>query len=175
MRFSVRDYKLMELTIKKAASALKRDEYPIAATLVIDNKIIGTVGNKLCSKEDWISHAELLILKTYSRLLKRNRRKKSRIELFTTLEPCLMCLGASVFNRVSRIVFSCPDPCAGATNLNIQNLNFWYRKKWPLIEGGLLKNKSYSLFIKFAERRNEVGWRNIENLFKKMYRTWSVK
>ena len=63
----------------------------------------------------------------YASQIKEASKRGDKIELFTTLEPCLMCFGTIVHNRINRIVYACPDPLAGPTS--IEPPTKWYGKK----------------------------------------------
>jgi len=176
MSFSMQDKEFMKIALKEAKKSLDRGDYPVGAVLVIDGKLISKGGNSIYSKKDWISHAENNLIKKCSPIIKnkclpaiQNQTKdKVNVELFTTLEPCLMCLGSSILHKVSRIVFACPDPHGGATNINPKLLPYWYDMRWPSIESGLLKKESYNLLIKFMENRKEPFWKNVLKLYKNL-------
>ena len=173
MTFSQEDKKIMELALNEAKVALKNKDYPVGAVLVIDGKVIATKRNSLYSEENWASHAELSILKeTSAEIKKAVKQNNSCVELFTTLEPCLMCLGSCVLHRVSRIVFACPDPHGGATHLNPKNLTDWYIRKWPKIEGGLFKEKVYKIMVEFMKNKDTDTWREILKMYEKMHESW---
>jgi len=167
------DREYMKMALKEARKALSRGDYPIGAVLLIDGKYVGIMGNSLHTGKDWISHAEADLLRKYSKIIKKNVKKnKSEIVLYTTLEPCLMCLGTCILNRISRIVYSCPDPHGGATRINPKELTEWYVRKWPQIEGGLYKEESYELMIEFMDMKNDDVWNKIKILFVKMHEKW---
>ncbi|MCW8966662.1 MAG: deaminase [Candidatus Pacearchaeota archaeon] len=173
MAFSKLDKKYMNIAIKEAKKSLNKGNYPVGAVLIIEGKLIGKIGNSMSKNEDWISHAENNLIKKCSKIIKKiclptikdKSLKKVKIELFTTLEPCLMCLGTSILNRVSRIVFTCPDPHGGATKIKPKDLPEWYQQKWPKIEGGLEKEQSFELLIKYMKKQPEEYWKKTLKLF----------
>lgn len=60
-------------------------------------------------------------------MIKKNITEENAfVEIYTTLEPCIMCLGTLVMSRVNRIVFACPDPLGGATSINKNTLSTYY-------------------------------------------------
>jgi tRNA(adenine34) deaminase len=169
-KFSNSDKIIMRLALEEAKIALNKGDYPVGAVLVIDREVVAKKRNRLHNDKDWVSHAELLLITENSKLIREKIKSGSKVELFTTLEPCLMCLGASVSNRISRIVFSCPDPHGGSTHLNPKQLTDWYARKWPKIEGGLLHKESYGLMIQFMKSKNTETWNRILKLFEAMYK-----
>jgi tRNA(adenine34) deaminase len=173
MELTKKDKICMKVALKEAERALKIGDYPVGAVLVINDKIVAKKRNALFTETDWASHAELSIIKENSKLIKKHvKEKNSKVELFTTLEPCLMCLGASVLHRIDRIVYACPDPHGGATHIDPKNLTQWYEKKWPKIQGGLFKEEVYHIMIEFMNRKNDNTWKNIMKLYENMYKSW---
>jgi len=173
MCFSEKDIEFMNLALDEANLALENGDYPVGSVLIIDGVFIGKTRNSLNSKKDWNSHAEASLIQSCSSIIKdKIKSNKSKVELFTTLEPCLMCLGSSILHRVSRIVFACPDPHGGATNLDKKSLPEWYSRKWPIIEGGLLRSHSYDLIIKFLQKQDTKGWNKILTMYEKMHQEW---
>lgn len=169
MVFSDKDKEFMNIALNEAKKALNNGDYPVGAVLVINGKLIDKTRNSLHSGNDWASHAESNLIRKHSKLIKQEiKYNNSKVELFTTLEPCLMCLGSSVLHRISRIVFSCPDPHGGATNLDKKSLTEWYNRKWPVIEEELFKKDAYNLMIEFMKKQNTNSWNRILKLYENM-------
>lgn len=106
----------MKEAIDQALQSSMDDNFPVGAVLVIDGKIIDRARNLLNTNSDWISHAEMNLLIKNSSLIKKNRQNNIPVEIYTTFEPCLMCLGACALHRISRIVFTLPDNFTGSIN-----------------------------------------------------------
>ncbi len=173
MGFSDKDKEVMIIALNEAKKALDNGDYPVGAVIVINGKVVDKTRNSLYSGKDWVSHAESNLIRRCSSTIKKEiKSNNSKVELFTTLEPCLMCLGSAILNRISRIVFSCPDPHGGATNLDKQSLSDWYNRKWPDIEGGLFKDESYELMINFMKKQNTDSWNRILKLYEEMHKGW---
>jgi len=168
MVFSKKDKEFMGLALKEAKSTLKKGNFPIGAVLVINDKLIGVERNRVYTRKNWFSHAENILLQKYSKLILKEFEKNSKIELFTTLEPCFMCFGSSVLQGISRIVYACPDPYGGVTNLDKRIFTKFYKNRWPKIEKGLLKKDSYDLMIKFLKSKNSKDMREILKVYKKI-------
>ncbi len=90
---------IMRVALKASQEALDAGEYPVTAVLVIDGKIIEVLSNRNISHSSWGSHAGSLILQKHSSMIREATKRLSlkeemsgRIELYSTLEPCLMCL-----------------------------------------------------------------------------------
>ncbi len=173
MGFSKKDEFFMNLAIKEAEKSLKKGNYPVGAVLVISGKIIGKTSNSLHIDKNLFSHAEINLMRKYSSKIKKSVDiSKGKIEIYTTLEPCLMCLGSSLMHRVNRIIFSCPDPRCGATGLDEKTLPKWYFKQWPKIEEGLFKEKSYDLMIEYIKSKNQKFFKDILKMYETMKKEW---
>ena len=159
------DEYFMRIAIREAEIAYSRNQLPIGAVLVISKKIVGTNGNAQIMNNDRFHHAENILIEENSGQIKRASKEGKNIELYTSLEPCLMCLGAAVHNRLTRIVFSCPNPAAGSSS--ILPSTKWYAEKWPKIIQGPFCEESYNLFVKFMEK-NPESWSNVLPLYKEM-------
>ena len=111
------DEYFMEKAISLAKKAYKRDEVPVGAVLVKDNEIIASSYNLKESHNNATHHAEILVLnKAYKKL---NTWRLNDTTLYVTLEPCMMCTGAIIQSRVSRVVFGAYDPKGGSIESNI--------------------------------------------------------
>ena len=140
----------MRLALEKAAQALNCGNFPIGAALVVDGVCIDSEANSNLSDWTWTSHAEhKLMLRHSVRLRRAVQTERARIELFSTFEPCLMCLSTAVFSRIRRIVYAVPDQNAGATSLDPSRLGEWYCRRWPVMQAGLLREESEALIRKF--------------------------
>lgn len=105
---------LMRTAIDLAQSAqLRSNDVPVGALLIDEeNNIIAQAGNEREAKHDPTAHAEVLVLRQAA-LIKQNWRLNG-CTLIVTLEPCVMCAGAIINSRISRVVFGAWDEKAGA-------------------------------------------------------------
>ena len=97
---------------KEALKAYKKNEVPVGAVIVKDNKIIARAHNLKESKNDPCAHAEILCIKKASK--KINDWYLKDCELYVTLEPCSMCVGAIINARLKRVVYGANDFKGGA-------------------------------------------------------------
>ena len=103
----------MELAIKEAKSAGQIGEVPVGAILVSENgEILSAAHNLTIKLVDPTAHAEILALRKAA--LEINNYRLLNTTLYVTVEPCIMCMGAIVHARVSRVVFGAADPKWGA-------------------------------------------------------------
>ena len=111
-RQTAKDEKWMRLALDLAEIAAARGEVPVGAVLVENESALASAGNSPISLNDPTAHAEILVLREAA-----SRKGNYRLPgstLYVTLEPCVMCMGALLHARVSRLVFGALDPKTGA-------------------------------------------------------------
>ena len=105
--------KFMELALNEAKKAGQIGEVPVGAILVSENgEILSAAHNQTIKLADPTAHAEILTLRKAA--LEINNYRLLKTTLYVTVEPCIMCMGAIVHARISRVVFGAPDPKWGA-------------------------------------------------------------
>lgn len=102
----------MAQALAEARRAEKLGEVPIGAVVVVGGRIVARGHNETIRARDATAHAEILALRRAGRRLGLHRLPDA--ELFVTLEPCAMCVGAMIQARISSLTFACRDPKAGA-------------------------------------------------------------
>lgn len=108
----VADERFMRECLAEARAAAEAGEVPIGAVVVLDGFIIGRGRNASVQRNDPTAHAEILALRSAAEHVGNYRLPGA--QLFVTLEPCLMCVGAVLQARLAKVVFSCSDPKGGA-------------------------------------------------------------
>ena len=145
--------KWMNIALKEANKASKKNEVPVGAILIYQNEIISYGHNYSVSKNDPTLHAEIDVIRKACK--KMDNYRLTNTTLVVTLEPCLMCYGAIVQSRISKVVFGAYDAKTGVCGscANIEKLRCFNHK--PDIVGGVLE-QDCSLILKkfFQERRN---------------------
>ena len=104
--------KFMKAALREAEKAYKKDEIPVGAVIVKDNKIIARGHNLKELKKSSISHAEMIAIQKANK--KINAWRLEDCEMYITLEPCSMCAGAIVWSRIENLYIGTMDPKAGA-------------------------------------------------------------
>jgi tRNA(adenine34) deaminase len=102
----------MDAALEQARLALAAGEVPIGAVLVIDDEIVARAFNQPISACDPTAHAEVLVLREAARVVGNYRLTAA--DVYVTLEPCLMCVGALVHARVRKLIFGAAEPKTGA-------------------------------------------------------------
>ena len=105
--------KFMTFALSEAKKAGQMGEVPIGAILVSENgAILSATHNRTIDLVDPTAHAEILALREAA--LKANNYRLLNTTLYVTVEPCIMCMGAIIHARISKVVFGAADPKWGA-------------------------------------------------------------
>jgi len=101
------------MALNEAVKARQKDEVPVGALLVAESgKILASSYNQTISLNDPTAHAEILAIRMAAKEIQNYRLLKTT--LYVTIEPCIMCMGAIIHARISRVVFGANDPKWGA-------------------------------------------------------------
>ena len=153
----------MSLVIALAEKALEEDELPIACIIFHNDEIVTQSYTSEIEDKRLLVHAEIkAILELDQKRV--SAKEKRQMELFKNLEPCMMCLGASISSFIGRIYYSLDAPSDGAAK--------WAEKTWdehhvissfylPTIKSGILETESKELFKKYIDIHKEgplVEW-----------------
>jgi tRNA(adenine34) deaminase len=111
----------MDAALEQARLGLAAGEVPIGAVLVIDDEIVARGYNQPISACDPTAHAEVLVLRDAARVVGNYRLTDA--DLYVTLEPCLMCVGALIHARVRTVVYGAAEPKTGALVSTVRALD----------------------------------------------------
>jgi tRNA(adenine34) deaminase len=109
------DEYFMTEALKEANKAMKKDEVPVGAIVVCDNQIIARAHNYTERLNDVTAHAEMQAFTSASDYL--GGKYLNECTLYVTLEPCIMCGGASFWTQIKRIVYGVSDEKRGFSNI----------------------------------------------------------
>jgi len=141
----------MREALALAARAADAGEVPVGAVVVSDGRIIGRGYNRPIASDDPTAHAEIVALREAAAAMHNYRLPGC--ELFVTLEPCAMCVGAMVNARVARIVYGARDPKTGACGsiVDLPAISHWNHH--GAFEGGLLGQECGAMLTAFFAAR----------------------
>ena len=138
----------MSLAIKEAKKAAAINEVPVGAIIVDKNKkVVGSGYNCPISSNDPTSHAEINAMRMACLAL--NNYRLIDMVLYVTVEPCIMCMGAIIHARISRVVFGAKDPKWGAINSLYTMADDKRLNHRPEIVSGIYEEKTKQLIQKF--------------------------
>jgi len=154
------DERFMKLALDQAQLALNNNWIPVGAVFVMGAKVIAH-GVKNGTTHTLFDHAEHNAC--YAALWSRKGpRNLEGCTVYSTLEPCMMCLSMLMTTRVSRIVFACEDPYGGGCKLlkRPSCLPLRFQKEHPTVTGGVLRAESKELLRRFFVLQKDSGQKN---------------
>jgi len=155
----IMDYEhFMKKALKEGKKALDAGEFPVGCVLVHQNRILATGARKgtMGNFPNEIDHAEMIALKRLADMDIHTDKKK--IILFTTMEPCLMCLGALILSDISEIVYAYEDVMGGGINCDLTKLPPLYTNNSISIVPHILRQQSLELFKAFFQNPENSYW-----------------
>jgi tRNA(adenine34) deaminase len=149
-------YHLMAQALLEAQKAYSEGEVPVGAVLAdLDGHVLSRAHNQPISCCDPTAHAEILAIRNACRI--KGNYRLSRCLLVTTIEPCVMCMGAAVHARVSRLVFGAHDIKGGAAG-SLYDIPRDDRLNHRMeIVSGILADECRALMRNFFQARREKG------------------
>lgn len=106
-----KDREYMRLALEQARKASAQGEVPIGAVLVRDGQVLAQAHNLRETWQDPTAHAEVVAIREAA--TQSGSWRLTDTTLYVTLEPCAMCIGATILARIPRLVFGAMDPKAG--------------------------------------------------------------
>ena len=147
-----KDEYFMQKALSEAEKAMEAGEVPVGAVLVEGEKIIVRGHNKPLSSDDPTAHAEIVAIREACK--GKGNYRLIGCDLYVTLEPCAMCLGAAIHARLRRVVFGSLDPKGGAVE---STMSFpWEKMNHRLeIKGGVLAAECGKILKSFFEKKRK--------------------
>ena len=105
------DEQYMREALKQARYAFTEEEIPIGAVVVLDRQIIARAYNQTEKLRDVTAHAEMLALTAAANHV--GNKYLSDCTLYVTVEPCVMCAGATAWAQLRRVVYGADEPKFG--------------------------------------------------------------
>ena len=102
----------MKYALAEARKAFDEDEVPVGAVIVHEGQIIARAHNQIKTLKDPTAHAEMVAITQAASYLKNERLLNT--VMYATIEPCSMCVGASILARIDAIVYGAEDTKTGA-------------------------------------------------------------
>tara|TARA_R110002020_G_scaffold122487_6_gene277883 strand:- start:4733 stop:5182 length:450 start_codon:yes stop_codon:yes gene_type:complete len=147
MDLQLDDAHFMKMALQEARTAYEKNEIPVGAVIVVENRIIARAHNLTERLRDVTAHAEMQAITSASNFL--GGKYLHNCTLYVTLEPCQMCAGALYWSQLSRIVFGAEDRDRGFRTMGT--------KLHPktTVMGGIMEAEASALLKRFfLARRN---------------------
>ena len=145
--------KFMDMAYKEAVKAMKEDEVPVGAVIVKDGIVVARAHNKKEKNNNPIAHAEIECIRKANKKL--NDWYLKDCEMYVTLEPCTMCVGALINARVKCVYYGARDLKGGALGglynlMNQEGFNHYFKYEY-------LENEKCSVILKdyFKSKREQ--------------------
>lgn len=145
------DEYFMRKALQEAEIAFEKDEIPVGAVVVLNNKIIGRGHNLTETLKDVTAHAEMIALTAAFNHL--GAKYLPEATLYVTLEPCHMCAGALYWSKIGRIVYGADDEKHGYQHFYGKQIPFHPK---TILEHGLLAAEGGALMKKFFEKKRTL-------------------
>lgn len=149
------DQDFMQLALEQAQQAWKLGEVPVGAVVVKDGEVIATGFNQPIAGHDPTAHAEIVALRAAAQKLGNYRLPGC--ELYVTLEPCVMCSGAMMHARLSRVVFGATDPKTGACGSVVDMFAQEKLNHHTAVVGGVLAEEAGAMLKAFFSERRKAA------------------
>ncbi len=133
--------RFMSEALDEAASARDAGDHPIGAVVVCDGVVVGRGQNRIRSQRSQWEHAEIRALRETDGNLLFTRHEDCIV--YSTVEPCVMCLGTIAMLDIRHVVFGAFDPLRGGTDM--WNNVPYVRKEVPRYVGGVLEQQCREL------------------------------
>ncbi|MBF0477979.1 MAG: tRNA adenosine(34) deaminase TadA [Candidatus Omnitrophica bacterium] len=144
----------MQEALREAKKAYDKDEVPVGAVIVHENKIIARAHNQVEMLRDPTAHAEMIAITQATSAL--SSKWLNDCIMYVTLEPCCMCAGAMVLARVKKLVYGANDPKTGACGSVLDIINHEVLNHHVDMEKGVLAEEcAYLLSSFFQEKRKK--------------------
>ena len=144
--------KFMKEALKEAQKAFDKDEVPVGAVIVKDNKIIARAHNVKEQKHDATSHAEILAIQKACKKL--GCWRLTDCDMYVTLEPCSMCAGALIHSRIRKLYIGTQDDKTGACGSVLNLLEYKFNHKIE-VEKYILKDECETILKTFFKKLRE--------------------
>ena len=150
----------MREALLEAREALVAGEFPVGCVMVHGEEIVSR-GRRINSKapnENELDHAEITALRKL--FAQHPEIERSRIVVYSTMEPCLMCYVTLLLNGIRTIVYAYEDIMGGGTSLDLKELTPLYREMSVEITGHILRRESLALFKTFFSGQDNAYWQD---------------
>lgn len=143
----------MRHALSLARRAWEQGEVPVGAVLVHNDRVIGEGWNRPIGQHDPTAHAEIMALRQGGKVLENYRLLETT--LYVTLEPCVMCAGAMVHSRITRLVYGAHDLKSGAAGSLLDVLGHPGMNHQVELASGVLAEECAAMLSDFFRMRRE--------------------
>lgn len=145
------DEELIRLALEEARAAYTAGEVPVGAVITRGDDILAKAHNNSILMSDPSAHAEIMAIREAGS--KIGNYRLAGTTLYVTLEPCVMCAGAIIEARISRVVFGTDDPHRGGVISLYRILDDKKLNHSVMITNGILKDECAEILSRFFREK----------------------
>lgn len=142
------DEYFMRIALAEAQKAFDADEIPVGAIVVCKGQVIARAHNMTEKLNDVTAHAEMIAFTAASNFL--NSKYLPECTMYVTLEPCIMCAGASFWAQIGSLVYGAADEKRGYLKISSAVIH-----PRTLVKGGVMAEECGQLLIDFFRKKRE--------------------
>lgn len=149
----------MKFALKEAQEALSQGEFPVGCVMVLGDRILvsGARESSFGINTNELDHAEMVTLRKLTSL--KNFNEYSRIRVYCTMEPCLMCFAALILSGIRYIAWAYEDIMGGGTTCDLSALPPLYANSRVSIIPHVRRRESLEIFKSFFSNPNHQYWK----------------
>jgi tRNA(adenine34) deaminase len=153
-----KDTAFMAVALDHARRALDEEDFPVGCVIADDANVVahGRRTGTAAAMTNELDHAEINALRSLHHCAPGF--DGSRLSIYCTMEPCLMCFSAILLSGISRIVYAYEDVMGGGTACDRSGMTPLYRDTEMTVVAGVLREKSLALFQRFFRRPGNDYW-----------------
>lgn len=144
--------RFMRLALKQAQVSYKNDEVPIGAIVVKNGQVIARAHNTRNASRNAVEHAELVAIERACKKL--NDWRLTGCDLYVTLEPCVMCLGACYNARISNVYFGAFD-LSGKGCVQLSEMIGHTLNHELTLQGGVLEKECSAILTEYFKSKRQ--------------------
>ena len=146
------DELFMKQALEEARKAGDRGEVPVGAVIVDEqHNVLAAAGNNCIGESDPSGHAEMVAMRLAGK--KTGNYRLLNATVYVTIEPCVMCAGAMIHARISRVVYGAADPKTGGLVSCYQIGGDGKLNHQLNLEGGVLAEECAALLTSFFKKK----------------------
>lgn len=145
------DEQFMTAALEECRKAAAMGEVPVGAVLVRGGALLSRAHNSPLSSSDPTAHAEIIAIRLAA--AREGNYRLPGTTLYVTIEPCIMCVGAIVQARVSRVVYGADDPKGGAVRSLYTVFDDGKVNHIPRVTGGVLEEQCREILSGFFRQK----------------------
>ncbi len=141
----------MRMALDEAKKAFCKGEVPVGAIITDGDIVVARAHNQPISMNDPTAHAEILAIREAGKV--RGNYRLNGMELFVTIEPCIMCASALMHARIARLYYGARDPKMGGVESLYSILSDKRLNHHIEVKGGIIEDECLMLLRDFFRER----------------------